>query len=170
MGSFFSNGGGNGAAPSPARPLAGSPGQGKWAPVVVGAVLAGLGVVSLVEAFRIRDTWPGARLLPVVVGLALVLLGGAHRAGRAHALPEWPDAGGRRRLLFLSVVLSFYVFGLPTLGFLTATALFVLVVLRGLGGFSWATAAAAAGAIGLASHLVFERGLGLPLPSGLLGP
>jgi putative tricarboxylic transport membrane protein len=168
MASFVSNGGNGNGHPSP-RPLAPGEGQGKRAHLAVGAVLAGLGVLSLAEAFRIHDEWPGARLLPAVVGLALVLLGAAHLTGRAPAPPEWPDAGGRRRILFVSIVLAFYVLGLPTLGFLAATALFLVVVLRGLGGFSWLTAGVAAGAIALASHLVFRRGLALPLPSGLLG-
>jgi hypothetical protein len=71
--------------------------------------------------------------------------------------------------MFVSGVLAFYVFGLPTLGFLTATALFVLVLLRVLGGFSWARAGVMAGAIAVASQVVFRRWLGMPLPPGLLG-
>jgi hypothetical protein len=135
----------------------------------VGAVLIGLGALALLEAFRIRDEWPGARLLPAVLGLALGLLGAAHLAGPALDPPAWPDAEGRRRLLLVAIVLAFYVFGLPTLGFPAATALFVLVLLRALPRYSWVKAGLVAGAIALGSQLVFRRWLGLPLPSGLLG-
>jgi hypothetical protein len=132
-------------------------------------VLLALGAVALVEAFRIRDEWPGARLLPAVLGLGLALLGAAHLAGPALDPPEWPEAEDRRRLLLVAIVLAFYIFGLPTLGFAAATALFVLVLLRMLASFSWVTAAVVAAASALGSQLVFRRWLGLPLPSGLLG-
>jgi hypothetical protein len=133
-------------------------------------VLIGLGAIALVEAFRIRDEWPGARLLPAALGLALGVLGAAHLAGRALDPPAWPEAEDRRRLLLVAIVLAFYIFALPTLGFAMATAFFMLVLLRALASFSWVTAGVVAAAIALGSQLVFRRWLGLPLPPGLLGP
>ena len=157
----FSSNGGNGTG----RPRRGA----NRLHLLVGSVLVGLGALALGEAVGLRDEWPGARLLPALVGLALVLLGGAHLTGPALEPPKWPDASGRRRLAFVAIVLSFYVFGLPTLGFLTATALFLFALLRGLGSLSWVTAGVVAGAVALGSQVVFRHWLVLPLPSGLLG-
>ncbi|HEV8676744.1 MAG TPA: tripartite tricarboxylate transporter TctB family protein [Methylomirabilota bacterium] len=138
--------------------------------VLAGCVLLGLGALALVEALRIRDDWPGARLLPAVIGLALAGLGAAHLAGRAADRPAWPDAAGRRRVGFVFGLLVLYVAGLPSLGFLPATAVFALVLLRALGPFSWTMTGVLAATIALASHVVFARWLGMPLPPGLLGP
>jgi len=138
--------------------------------VLAGGVFLGLGALSLVEALRVRDDWPGARLLPAVVGLALAGLGVAHLVGPAADRPAWPDAAGWRRVAVVFGVLLLYVAGLPPLGFLPATAVFGLVLLRYLGPYSWAMTGVLAGAIALASHVVFERWLGMPLPPGLLGP
>jgi putative tricarboxylic transport membrane protein len=137
-----------------------------------------LGVLSLVEALRVKDAWQGARLMPAALGVILVALGIGHLlpsmarqagAGPAGTLPAWPDALARRRVVFMFGVLALYVAGLPHLGFLLATALFVLVLLRALGSYSWAMTIALTGAIAVASHVVFIHWLGMPVPSGFLG-
>jgi len=131
-------------------------------------VLAGLGALALVEAARIPDTWLGARLLPLVVGTALVLLGAAHLTLPPTPSP-WPDAraGGRAAFVFAALVL--YVALLTPLGFLPATVLWLLALFRALGALGWPAAGALALALALASHVVFRRWLGMPLPPGLLG-
>lgn len=133
-----------------------------------GAVIAALGVLALAEAWRLRDPWPGARLMPAVVGVVLLVLGAAHlrMPGSAAA---WPDRAGWRRVIFALALLVVYVAVLPWLGFLVATALLVLVMLRGLGDFSWPATVALTAAIAAGSHVVFVRWLGMPLPPGPLG-
>ena len=127
-----------------------------------------LGIVALVEAFRLRDGWTGARLMPAVVGVTLLLLGVAHtRIGLA--AEAWPAAAGRRRVVTLLGLLVLYVVLLPVLGFLLATALFALPLVRVLGLSSWPRAALTAAANAVASHVVFKHWLGMPLPVGVLG-
>ena len=46
-------------------------------------MLAALGIFALVEAARLRDGWQGARIMPAVIGVALVALGIAHLVARA---------------------------------------------------------------------------------------
>ena len=132
-----------------------------------------LGVLSLVEALRIKDAWQGAKLMPAALGATLVALGIGHlapsMAGSAVALPAWPDALARRRVVFMFGALALYVAALPRMGFLIATALFVLALLRALGSYSWAKSLALTGAIAIASHVVFIHWLGMPVPSGFLG-
>ena len=141
--------------------------------LLCGGLFLALGLLSLVEALRIKDAWQGARLMPVALGITLVALGIGHllpsMAGPAGAPPAWPDAPARRRVVFMFGVLTLYVAGLPHLGFLLATALFVLILLRALGSYSWAMTIAITGAVAVACHVVFIHWLGMPVPSGFLG-
>ncbi len=136
--------------------------------LVCGGSLAGLGIVALVEAFRLRDGWTGARLMPAVVGVTLLLLGAAHTWVPV-AADAWPTAAGGRRVVALLGLLALYIALLPALGFLLATALFALPLVRGLGPTSWPRAALTAAGIAVASHVVFRHWLGMPLPAGLIG-
>jgi hypothetical protein len=141
--------------------------------VVCSGLFVALGLLSSVEAVRIKDAWQGARLMPAALGVTLVALGLGHlvpsMTGQAGALPAWPDALARQRVVFMFGALALYVAGLPHLGFLLATALFVLVLLRALGSYSWAMTITLTGAIAVASHVVFIHWLGMPVPSGFLG-
>jgi hypothetical protein len=137
--------------------------------LVCGAFLLTLAAVSLLEAARVRDDWPGARLMPAVLGVVLAALGVAHLVGPAFEVEGWPDAPARRRLAVVFGALALYAAALPYLGFLPATALFVLFLVRVLGTFSWTAALVLTGAISIASDVVFVRWLGMPLPPGPLG-
>jgi putative tricarboxylic transport membrane protein len=132
-------------------------------------VLAALGVFALVEASRLRDDWQGARLMPVVVGVVLVVLGLAHLRAPGEPTPVAWDPGARRRVLAMFATLALYVAGLPVIGFVAATALFILILLLWLGDFSWPVTLATTMTVAVASHLVFQRWLGMPLPSGPFG-
>lgn len=141
--------------------------------LLCGGLLVALAVISLVEALRIKDDWQGAKLMPAALALVFAVLGVGHlvpsMVGSAADLPAWPDAARWRRVAFVFGVLVLYVAGLPPLGFLPATALFVLILLRSLGAYSWAMTLVLTGTIAVASHVVFKHWLGMPLPSGLSG-
>ena len=124
--------------------------------------------MAIVEALRMRDGWTGASLMPAVVGSTLVLLGLAHPRVPATET-QWPDVVGARRVVATLVLLALYVACMPSLGFLLATALFPIPLVRGLGGWSWPLTLGTAAAIAVASHLVFKHWLGMPLPPGPLG-
>ena len=137
--------------------------------LVCGTTLVALGALALAEALRVRDAWQGARLMPAVVGVFLLLLGAAHLVAPALDGAEWPDRASGRRVGFVFGILVLYVAVLPSLGFLPATALFVLTLLRALGAFSWSATIALTAAIALGTHLVFRHWLGMPLPAGPFG-
>ena len=141
--------------------------------LLCGGLLVALAAVSLLEALRIKDDWQGARLMPAALAVVLVALGVGHlvpsTAGSAAGLPAWPDAPGWRRVAFVFGALVLYVIVLPPLGFLFSTALFVLILLRSLGAYSWALTLVLTGAIAIATHVVFKHWLGMPLPAGLAG-
>ena len=135
------------------------------AELLTGVVLAVLGALSLVEALRLRDDWQGARLMPGALGVVLVALALGHLTMRTPAaVPAWPEAAGRRRVAALLLVLVGYVVVLPVIGFLVATALFVLVVLRALHAGGWIRCLVLTVLIAAGCELVFRQWLGMPLP------
>ena len=128
-----------------------------------GVVLIGLGVLSVVEALRMRDDWQGAKLMPAVIGSVLILLGLAHFPGRFSEAIAWPDAASRRRVALMFAALAVYAAALPWAGFLASTAVFALVLVRTLGTYSWLTSLAITVAVAGACHIVFARWLGMPI-------
>ena len=137
-------------------------------PWIEGLVLVTLGVSAIVEGLRLKDNWQGAKLMPAVVGAALVVLGVAHGRLREPRL-AWPARDGLRRVMALLIAVTLYVAVLPSVGFLPATAALVLIVVRTVGPLSWPRTAVATVAIAIASHVVFKHWLGMPLPAGPLG-
>ena len=135
---------------------------------VPGTVLVVLGVLALVEALRLKDDWQGAKLMPAVVGAILVILGAAHATLAPDAGP-WPDRAGLRRVLMMLGILVLYVGILPEIGFLPATVILTLAIVRALGAYSWTMTAVWTVLIAVASHVVFKHWLGMPLPEGPLG-
>jgi len=135
----------------------------------IGVALVALGAVSVVESWRLRDGWLGARLMPLVIGLALVGLGAAHLAAPPPPAPPSPDRAAPGRAALMLALVVFYVAALPWAGFLPATAVFALIVVRWLGAYSWPATVAVTVAIAGASHVIFLRWLGMPLPAGPLG-
>ena len=138
-------------------------------PVVEGVVLVALGSIAIVEGLRLKDNWQGAKLMPAVVGAVLVLLGLAHFALRRRDASPWPDAPSLARVALALGVAALYVVALPMVGFLPATAVFVLIMIRRLGTFSWPRAVVGTAAIAGGSHVVFKHWLGMALPAGPLG-
>jgi hypothetical protein len=136
------------------------------AEVLSGVVLAALGALSLIEAFRLRDDWQGARLMPAVVGAVLLALGAAHLAAPASspAASAWPEPDRRRRVALFFAILMLYVALLPALGFAIATTLFVWCLMRTLGAYSPITRVLLSVTIAAACSVVFRTWLGMPLP------
>ena len=133
-----------------------------------GLVLIALGVTSIVESLRLKDDWQGAKLMPAVIGVVLVLLGVAHFVVKTDP-GAWPGRAAGRRVLLMFAVLVVYVTIMPSTGFLLATAVLSLVLVRALGEYSWPMTVVCTVAIAVASHVVFKHWLGMPLPGGPFG-
>ena len=136
--------------------------------LIAGAVLVALGAFSLVEATRLRDDWQGARLMPAVVGVLLVILGAAH-FGLRDGVAVRPDTAACRRVLLLFAGLVAYVAVLPVIGFLPATIFFFLGLIAWLGDYSWRATVAWGMGMAIASQIIFKIWLGMPLPRGPFG-
>jgi putative tricarboxylic transport membrane protein len=118
----------------------GGPGSG-FLPVWLGAVMAVLALMLLVQATRSRDA------------------GGA-----------WlPRGAGLRRLAAVLGVTVVFVALLKIVGMTLGTVLFLIVILRVVEGHRWASTLGIALAVAAVNYLVFTYWLRVPFPTGLLG-
>ena len=112
--------------------------------------------------------------MPAVLGVMLAFLGVGHlmppaRDASETVAPAWPDGVGWRRVGLAFGGLVAYVFVLPYLGFMPATAAFLLALLRLLGTYSWPMVLLLTAIASVASHVIFKVWLTMPLPAGPLG-
>lgn len=142
---------------------------------VFGAVTAALSLQYPLGTLRM----PGSGFFPLVLGLMLMGLAAAH-AFKLHlerpqpappAPPEAaavrPDEGTRRVLLFIGIV-ALATALLHSIGYVAASFLLMLGLLRVLG-VRWGTAALLAAAAAVAAHVLFVRWLHIPMPAGPIG-
>jgi|SRR5207253_1877758 len=118
---------------------------------------------------------PGPGIVPVVAGLALlgvaiwlfVVAGSVSPARSVGGLPETGVAPQRlikSSQVVLAAALVLYAALLPRLGFVVASFALVVVASRLMGLRGWWRPAALALGVIAASHLLFARWLGVPLP------
>lgn len=133
------------------------------------------GLVAVVLAARIPETGfqsefdPGSRLLPTLMGVAL-MVGGVVEAVRARkkaAEVNHMDSDLGKFSLVL-VLLALYVAMLPYLGFSIATVAVTTVVARVMGSPWWVALVLAVGLV-VGVHLLFVYLFRVPLPSSAWG-
>lgn len=113
---------------------------------------------------------PDAGFFPLSLAVALALLSALIVLGTwlpeaaAAAMPSWRGAG---RATAAVATMAVYVAVIDWLGYLLATALVMLVLLRGIERLKWRTSVAVTVVSVVASYLLFRR-LGVPLPSGIV--
>ena len=142
-------------------------------------VLIGLGVA--LQGGRLGFgtlTEPGPGFMPVIVGTALFVFGAAQalmtlRESAARPVPATAlDPAARstiaREPLLLLAALGAYVALLPLAGYLVATALLVVAVLRLMGVTGIGRLALGSVIAAVTSYVLFGRLLGIDLPRGLL--
>ncbi|WP_374654399.1 tripartite tricarboxylate transporter TctB family protein [Dongia sp.] len=175
------------------HPASGSGGFQRWQGIVIGAVLlalgAGISIVTLgVQALPGQDSL-GPRLFPVLIGGGLIILGLANawsgwtamRQGVPHegalipvseeenaAGPGDTEQGDWPTLLWVIAGLCLGALGYKAVGFIPSAWLVFVLTARGFAG-RWSMRHALVGlAVVLVAFLGFTKGLGLPLPGGLL--
>ncbi|MCS6879499.1 MAG: tripartite tricarboxylate transporter TctB family protein [Geminicoccaceae bacterium] len=145
----------------------------KTVEIVLAAVLAGVGLLAVVEGTRLGNGWgfdgPEAGYFPFWVGLllmfaSLVNLAKALRAREeARLFVTWG-----RLFSVLQVLIPAMVYGAAIflVGIYVASAALVLWFMRGIGGFSLRQAVPVAAALAVVAFLVFEVWFLVPLPKG----
>lgn len=114
---------------------------------------------------------PGPGLMPFLLGALLVVAAlpilagaiGARSADGAHG--AWTFSGLRNPAL-ITACISGYALGLDALGFLAATFLFLLALLKFLERSRWMGPLAIAAIAALIAYVVFVRLLDVELPAG----
>jgi len=146
---------------------------------VMGGGLVALGVVAVVEGWRLRHLRTqmvagavvGDDTLPMIVGVALLALG---LVVAVVAPPEpvkvaWPAGRQRAQMLAAAGLLVAYWLMLPYVGYTGSTALVSIGLYRAMGGYRWPVAALLGAATAGLLFLMFRVWLLEPLPTGWLG-
>jgi hypothetical protein len=143
---------------------------------VTAALLLAFAVAFSGGALKYYSYWgsagPGSAFLPFWLGVAMALLAGGmlvRSLRQRDSGAQWlPKGEGLRRILVVLAVTTAFVALLKVTGMILGTALFLLVLVRYLGGHPWWVCASVAAAAAGFNYLVFARWLRVPFPEGLL--
>jgi putative tricarboxylic transport membrane protein len=102
----------------------------------------------------------------ILLGAALTLLGKALR-GRSLTLPGRLEGADRSRVLWVAVLTGLYLLLLERLGFMTTTAPYLFGFSLVLGERRWVRLVLFALVVPVATYLLFDTALNVPLPRGL---
>jgi putative tricarboxylic transport membrane protein len=137
-------------------------GRDRWS--AVGLALLAAGYLLAARRYPL-DTLatPGPGIFPLIAGVGLL----AAALWQLAATPDTRAAGEPLTLgapVTTGVVLILYAIALPRAGFLASSFVLVVVTSRLMGLAGWWRPAALALGVTAASHVVFARWLGVPLP------
>jgi putative tricarboxylic transport membrane protein len=143
-----------------------------WSDIIGSLILIIIGTSVVVGSIRLRigtPTNPQPGFFPflggvILVGLSLILLAYGWR-GHGKRIEAF---GEIRRPAILVMAMAGYVGVLDHLGYVPATFLIALVILRVLGVKSWKVLGLASVLLAGGTYLLFARLLGIELPAGIL--
>ena len=139
-------------------------GRDRWS--AVGLALLAIGYLLAARRYPLDTlTTPGPGIFPLMAGMGLLAVALWQLAAKADA-SGGPPAGprGLAASAVTGLVLILYAIAFPRVGFLVSSFALVVVVSRLMGLAGWWQPAALALGVTAASHAVFARWLGVPLP------
>jgi len=113
-----------------------------------------------------NPAWIPRGVAALLFAAALLLLGKA-LTGRSLTLPGRLEGADRRRVLWVAALTGVYVVIIERLGFMTATAPYLFGFCLALGERRWTRLILFSLVVPVATYLVFDQGLNVPLPRGL---
>jgi putative tricarboxylic transport membrane protein len=113
-----------------------------------------------------NPAWIPRGVATLLFGAALLVLVNALR-GRSLTLPERLEGPDRSRVLWVAALTGAYTVAIERLGFITGTVPYLLGFCLVLGERRWARLMLFAVAVPVATYLLFDRILNVPLPRGL---
>jgi len=113
-----------------------------------------------------NPAWIPRGVAVLLFGAALLLLGKA-LTGRSLTLPGRLVGADRARVLWVAALTGVYVVIIERLGFMTATAPYLFGFCLALGERRWTRLILFSVVVPVATYLVFDRALNVPLPRGL---
>jgi len=154
----------------------------EWGEVLLGVAVAIFGVAVIWQTYQIRITpaysMVGPRVMPLIVGIGLVLVGAwlAVEAATGGAAPPTTDSDDAdpslptdwRAVGLLAVALVFYLVLIEPAGFIIASAVLFAGAAFAMGSRRSLRDLAIGIALSGILYLAFTAGLGLRLPTGFL--
>jgi putative tricarboxylic transport membrane protein len=138
--------------------------------------LSGL-VLALIAAFAIYESshlpfgaiWaPDAGFFPLSLSVLLLVIALFGISASYFGQPDSAEFFGRSSYVAIATAaLIVYALALPTVGFVVATVIVLLLMMRGFGGMSWSRAFLISLSTVLVTYIGFRK-LGVPLPHGIL--
>jgi hypothetical protein len=138
--------------------------------------LSGVGL-ALIAAFAIYESshlpfgavWaPDAGFFPLSLSILLLIIAFIGILGSYIGQPVSAEFFTRSGYVAIAAVaLIIYALALPTVGFVVATVMVLLLMTRGFGGMSWTRASLISLSAVLVTYVGFRK-LGVPLPHGIL--
>ena len=113
-----------------------------------------------------NPAWIPRGVAVLLCGAAMLLLGKA-LTGRSLTLPGRLAGADRTRVLWVAVLTGVYVVIVERLGFMTATAPYLFGFCLALGERRWTRLILFSLVVPVATYLVFDQALNVPLPRGL---
>jgi len=113
-----------------------------------------------------NPAWIPRGVAVLLFGAALLLLGKA-LTGRSLTLPGRLVGADRARVLWVAALTGVYVVIIERLGFMTATAPYLFGFCLALSERRWMRLILFSVVVPVATYLVFDRALNVPLPRGL---
>jgi len=113
-----------------------------------------------------NPAWIPRGVAVLLFGAALLLLGKA-LTGRSLTLPGRLAGADRARVLWVAALTGVYVVIIERLGFMTATAPYLFGFCLALGERRWTRLILFSVVVPVATYVVFDRALNVPLPRGL---
>jgi len=119
---------------------------------------------------------PGAGLFPLIasillLGLSAILTLQAFLSKKGKELaptPFFPEQGAPRRILLGFAGLVGYRYLVPVVGFAPSTGIFILFLIRFLGGYGWKASIFSAVVTALVAYYLFQVWLKIPMPLPIL--
>jgi hypothetical protein len=141
--------------------------------IIGGGFFLALGIWAMIGAYRlhvgtIAEPQPG--FFPFLGGVTLAALSGILLSQALLGRGKGTGAfGAVWRPIAMILGLVFYVAILDSVGYIIATIVLSLILLRALGTKTWWVFVVAALCITFGSYILFDRALGVTLPRGLIG-
>jgi hypothetical protein len=119
---------------------------------------------------------PGAGLFPLIASILLLVLSAiltlqaflSKKDKELAPTPFFPEKGALRRILLGFAGLVGYRYLLPVVGFAPATGIFILFLIKFLGGYGWKVSIFSALVTAVIAYYLFQVWLKIPMPLPIL--
>jgi putative tricarboxylic transport membrane protein len=119
---------------------------------------------------------PGAGLFPLIASILLLSLSAiftiqaflSKKGKELASTPFFPEQGAPRRILLGVAGLVGYRYLVPVVGFAPSTGIFILFLIKFLGGYGWKASIFSAVVTALVAYYLFQVWLKIPMPLPML--